>query len=241
VVELEDGFYPRGPGTATDFPGMMNRTERTIVSVIIALICPASLLFLFWWISAALSISGIWPLSEGWIGAAAICGLCFGVVLNILYLKRWVGRFYTINMKFLRVAYLFWSAIAVALLMGLPFLNIVLGTLAGLYVGRKQHHSESARDKFEKAAGKASFFTALVTGTEALFIGILALREDIVARVISSVMGLHQAVADGPIGLGFIMVTCVVLILVQYWCTRAAARFAFELSAPSPNTAVEES
>jgi hypothetical protein len=219
----------------------MSKTEKTIIAVVIAVLCPASLFFLFWWLSAGLSSSGILPVSEGWIAMAAISGLCLGAVLDILYLKRWMNSFYRIDTKFMLVAYLFWSAIAVAILMGLPFLNIALGTLAGLYMGRKQRYEESVKDKFAKAARKVSSFTACVTGTEGLFIGILALREDIVAQVLSSVTGLHQSVSGGVIGIGLVMIMCLILMVVQYWFTRTAARFAFELGAPSPGTAVEKS
>jgi len=219
----------------------MSKAEKTIIAVVIAALCPASLFFLLWWLSAALSISHILPTSEGWIGAAAISGLCLGVVLDILYLKRWMSTFYRINMKFMLFGYLLWSAIAVAILMGLPFLNIVLGILAGLYVGRKQHHAQAVRDDFAKTAKKISSFTALVIGTEALFIGILALREDTVAKVLGSVTGLQQSAISGPIGMGLVIVMCLVLMVVQYCCTRTAARFAFGLGAPAPGSAMEKS
>ena len=239
-MELGDRCYTCGPGPAPDLPSMMNRTERTIIAAVTAVICPASLFFLFWWISAALSISGMLPLSEGWIAAAAISGLCLGAVLDILCLNRWIGNFYSINTKFLLLAYLFWSAVAVALLMGLPFLNIALGILAGLYMGRKQYHAGSARDTFAKTARNVSCFTTFVTGAEALPIGVLALGEDI-GKIFGSAVGLVQSVAGGPMGIPLVIVICVLLMVAQYWCTRAAARFAFKLGAPAPGAAAERS
>ena len=212
---------------------MMNKTERTIVGLTIAVTCPASLFFLCWWISAALSIFHVLPVSQNWIGIIAVSGLCLGVALDVLYLRRWINRFYSVNTEFMIFAYLFWSAIAVALLMGLPLLNIALGILAGLYIGRKRLHEQAARDAFRKTAWKISLFTALVTGLEALPIGLLGLKEGMAMEMSGSVTGLSRMLVTGPVGIAIVIMLCLILMVIQFLCTRTAAKFAFGLGAAS--------
>jgi hypothetical protein len=131
------------------------------------------------------------------------------------------------------IAYLFWSAIAVALVMGLPLLNIVLGMLAGLYIGRKQLHEETARDSFTKTAWRVSLFTALVTGLEALPIGLLGLKEGLAKEMPGSVTVLSRWLTTGPLGIAIVIMLSLTLMVIQFLCTRTAAKFAFGLGAAS--------
>lgn len=159
----------------------------------------------------------------------------------MLYLKRWMDGFYNVNTMFMIMAYLFWSAIAVALLMGLPLLNIILGILAGLYIGRKQLHKKAPRDPFTKTAWKVSLFTALVTGLEALPIGFLALRESTVNEVLVSVIGSSQSVATDSLGIAIVIMLCLMLMVIQFLCTRTAAKIAFGLGSAFVESKTEKS
>ncbi len=207
----------------------MGRTGSIIVGLVIGIICPLSLFVLWWWVAAALSIYRLFPIPESGIATAAFTGLGIGIVLDILGLKNWITRFYSLDVKLTVLAYLFWSAMAVAFFMGLPFGNIALGTLAGLYVGRKQYHTGASKSLFARSAKNVSIFTALVTGAEALPIGILALDEQSVVATLRAVAGLDQSVTAGSIGVGLVGVGCLALMAVQFWCTRTAAALAFRL------------
>lgn len=205
----------------------MSRAESTIVGLFIGIICPASLFVLFWWVAAALTIYGVFSIPESGIATAAFTGLGLGILLDILGLKNWITRFYSLDVKLTVLAYLFWSAVAVAFFMGLPFGNIALGTLAGLYVGRKQYYAGASRDLFARSARNVGIFTALVTGAEALPIGILALGEQTVVAGLRAIVGLDESVTTGLIGVSLVGVGCLVLMVVQFWCTRTAATLAF--------------
>jgi len=224
----------KAPGYATFLPleadeETMSRAESTVVGFVVGIICPASLFVLWWWIAATLAIYHVLPIVESGIATAAFTGLGIGIVLDIFCLKNWMVKFYNVDAKLMVLAYLFWSVIAVAFLMGLPFGNIALGTLAGLYVGRKQYHAGESGNRFTKAARNVSIFTALVTGAEAFPIGLLGLHESIIVEAFRAVAGLDQSVTTGPIGMGLVGVMCIVLMVVQFWCTRTAAALAFRL------------
>ena len=207
----------------------MSTAESTIVGLLIGIACPASLFVLWWWVAAALTIYHVFSIPDSGIATAAFTGLGIGIVLDILGLKNWITRFYSLDVKLTVLAYLFWSAVAVAFFMGLPFGNIALGTVAGLYVGRKQYHTGASKSLFAIGARNVSIFTALVTGAEAFPIGILALDEQSVVASLRAIVGLDQLVTTGLIGVGLVGVGCLVLMAVQFWCTRAAAAFAFRI------------
>ncbi len=213
----------------------MSRTERIIVAVAIAIICPATLFFLLWWISAALSICHLLPISESSIAVAAVSGLCLGALLDIFYLKRWIPKFYRVNTTLTVLLYLFWSAIAVALLMGLPFLNLAWGICAGLYVGRKHRHIKATAGELAKAARYVGIFTALITGLEALAVGLLSLREGVAQTILAPLTGLQPSAIKGPPGVLVIGLLCTALMAMQFWCTRTAATWAFRARISSQN------
>ncbi len=206
----------------------MSRAESIIIGFVIAVICPLSLFVLWWWVAAALRIYGLFSISEHGIATAAFTGLGLGILLDILGLKNWIARFYSIDMKLTALAYLFWSAMASAFFMGLPLGTIALGTLAGLYVGRKQYHAGASGDLFARSARNVSIFTALVTGAEALPIGVLALGESITLAGLRAI-GLDQSVSTGLTGVGLVGIGCLVLMVVQFWFARTAAALAFRL------------
>jgi len=206
----------------------MSRAESTIVGLVIGIMSPVSLFVLWWWVAAALSIYRVFSIPDSGIATAAFTGLGLGIVLDLLCLKNWITKFYSLDVKLTVLAYLFWSAMAVAFFMGLPFGNIALGTLAGLYVGRKQYHAGASGDLFARSARNVGIFTALVTGAEALPIGILALGEQSVVASLQAI-GLDQSATTGLRGVGLVGVVCVVLMVVQFWCTKTAAALAFRL------------
>ncbi|MFQ5886444.1 MAG: hypothetical protein ACE5II_04325 [Anaerolineae bacterium] len=206
----------------------MSRAESTVVGLLIGILCPLSLFVLLWWVTAALTIYHVFSIPESAIATAAFTGLGLGILLDIFCLKNWITRFYSLDVKLTLLAYLFWSAMAVAFFMGLPFGNIALGTLAGLYVGRKQYHVGASEDLFARSARNVSIFTALVTGAEALPIGILALGEQSVVASLRAI-GLDQSATTSLIGVGLVGVGCLALMVVQFWCTRTAAAFAFRV------------
>jgi len=221
------------PGYATFLPmeadgETMSRAESTIVGLFIGIMCPVSLFVLWWWVAAALGIYRLLSISDSRIATAALTGSGIGIVLDVLRLKSWITKFYTLDVKLTVLAYLFWSAIAVAFFMGLPFGNIALGTLAGLYVGRKQCHAGASRDLFARSARNVGIFTALVTGAEALPIGVLALGEPIIVAGLRAI-ALDQSLTTGLMGAGLLGVGCLVLMVVQFWCTKTAAALAFRI------------
>jgi hypothetical protein len=207
----------------------MGRTESLLVRVILAILCPVSMFIAMWWVSAASSIYRWLPISDSTIGIMALAGLALGLVLDVLFLRRWTAAFYRAGVRPLVLLYLFWSAVAVAFLMGLPVGNLGLGTLAGVYVGRRQRYQQARGQALVKAVRNASLFTAVVTGAEALPIGLLALHEQSVVDTLRALFRLDPSAVAGPLGIALIVLLCLLLMAVQFGCAQAAAVTAFGL------------
>ena len=211
----------------------MGRSESILVSLVLGGLCPI-LGFLFcWWTAAALVIGGVVPLGERGIAAAAFGGLAVGLVLDAVWLKRWVARFYTARLRIVAAVYLACSVVAVASFMGLPAGNLVLGVLAGVYAARRARHAAldgaAAARFFRRTAG----FAAAVTSLEALPIGLLALRDQSVAALLRAELGL-RVTAAGPAGVGLVLLACVALAAFQFYASRAAARLTHGWASATP-------
>lgn len=217
-------------------PLTMSPRESAAVTLFVGMLCPAALFVLCWWASAALAIYGLLPLPEWSIAAAALSGLGAGLILDLLFLRRWASSFYAWDYRLLVPLYLFGSAVAVAWFMGFPLGNVTWGTLAGVYVGRKQHHEAASPSAARQAIRRVGTFTAVVTGLEALPIGLMALNEGIAVRTIQAVTGLDQQTIAGPFGVAMVIVLCLLLMGLQWWCTTSAARIALSRSGAAIST-----
>ena len=205
----------------------MTRTESIAVGFAAGILCPLLLFVLCWWSTAALTMYHVLRIPESGIAVAAFTGMALGITLDVLYLRRWIPRFYRVDVRVMMLVYLCCSVIAVAFFMGLPVGNVVLGTLAGVYIGRREYHATRNEESVSKTVRKASFFTAAVTGAEALPIGLLALNEDWVVEWLQRVTGMDAGAVTGLFGIGVVVVLFAVLMTVQFWCTKTMARIAF--------------
>ncbi|MDY7078503.1 MAG: hypothetical protein SXV54_16430, partial [Chloroflexota bacterium] len=205
----------------------MTKTESVAVGFVVGILCPLLLFALCWWITAMLVIYHVLHIPEIGIAVAAFTGLALGITLDVLYLRRWIPRFYSVDVRVMMLVYLCCSVIGVAFFMGLPGGNVVLGTLAGIYVGRREYHAVGRGESVSKTIRRASLFTAIVTGAEALPIGLLALNEDWVVEWLQRVTGMEAEAVTGLFGIGLVVVLCAVLMAVQFWCTKTMAWIAF--------------
>ncbi len=207
----------------------MSRWEKIIVGIFIGIACAVSFAVLGWWSSAALSIYHVLPISDQGIAIATSLGRGLGLLLDVLFLRTWIAGFYDADLIVAAPIYLFWIVVATAWFMGLPLGTFLLGLLAGLYIGRRHRHAGIAAADFAHQAGKASLLVALVTGVASLGIGLLALREPYVWTAIQSLVRTGPGAATLVVGAGLVLVLCLVLVGLQYWCTRAVATFVFRV------------
>jgi len=161
--------------------------------------------------------------------ASALTGLSLGLLLDVLFLRRWVRRFYTANMWLMIILYLGLSIVAVAFFMGLPVGTIALGITAGVYMGRRENHVHIDRVNVVRTLRKTAFIAASITAMAALPIGILALNEQDILRMLENLSGLNQSSLRGLAGFTLIGLLCILLFLIQYWFSKKAGLLAFSM------------
>lgn len=205
----------------------MSKLESTIIGLFVGIACPFLVFVAFWWTAALLHLQGF-PVSEGMIKTAALTGLGLGCLLDVLFLRRWVGKFYMANPWLIVMVYLGLCVVAVGSFMGVPVGSLSLGIAAGVYIGRREHHRQADVVLAATTFHKAAIFAASVTTLAALPIGILALQtEKGTLTWLENTFDLNpNSLQDGG---GFILIgfLCVLLFLMQYWSTRMAGRLAF--------------
>ncbi|MGD0651282.1 MAG: hypothetical protein ABSA97_09115 [Verrucomicrobiia bacterium] len=201
----------------------MSRTESISIAVFVSIACPLSTFVLAWWGSTFVTMS------ERIVTYSALTGLGLGLLLLGVWLRRWIHNFYTVRIILAVSAYLFWSVIALAFFMGLPIGNLALGSLAGLYIGRKAHHQGIATSLFERQAQWVGLFTAAVVGLISTAMGILAIQERETMQVILGLVGLSQLAATETGRVVLVAIAVPALIAIQYWLTRVAASWGYKV------------
>ena len=206
----------------------MNRTESIVVGLLLGLACPLLTFVLCWWTTAVIHMCFPRVPVQAVI-TAAITGLGIGIVLDIVYLQRWINVFYTANVWILVTVYLGLCTVGVAFFMGLPVGTFLLGIGANVYVGRRLHHSQTDSAAATSTLRKAAIFAAWVTTMGALPIGLLALADQGVLEFLETLLGLRQTDLQGFLGVTLVAVLCLVLFAAQYGCSRLSGQWALSL------------
>lgn len=203
--------------------------ERALAGAGVAVAVPVSLSVAGWWVSASLALSGLLQIGDTHIAMSALAGLIGGVMLDIVFLGRWVRSFYAVPLVAMVPLYLFWTAIATAWFMGLPFGNLTLGTLAGAYMGRRALHAGADEWEFRRQALVTALVAANVTGLAALGIGLLAMREPYTLAFARRILGLEGLVSAQSADVVIVTGAVLALSVVQFLLCRGASECAFRL------------
>jgi hypothetical protein len=201
----------------------LSRTESILIALFVSIACLLSTFVLAWWGSTFVTMS------ERIVTYSALAGLGLGLLLLVVWLRRWIHSFYAVSSILTVSAYLCWSVIALASFMGLPVGNLVLGSLAGLYIGRKAHHQCMATSLFERQARQVGLFTAAVVGFISTAMGILAVQERETMQVILGLVGLSRLAATETGRVVLVAIAVPALIAIQYWLTRVAASWGYKV------------
>jgi hypothetical protein len=206
----------------------MSKTENIIVGVFLAGVCPLLVFVVCWWTAAIVSMN-VPGISEHEIALAALSGLTVGIVLDLLFLPRWIRGFYTAGRRWMWTFYAALFLLAGAMFMGVPVGTFGLGLLTGVYAGRRYHHAGSEAAAAGHDLRRVSFFTALLTAVTALPISILGLKEQTVIDLVRKIPGIEPSILQGASGAGVVCLFCVVLFAALYGGSLAAGWWAYRM------------
>jgi hypothetical protein len=160
-------------------------------------------------------------------GPWALWSLVPAVVIDILFLKKWVRNAYHTNSKILAGIYLFYSVVALGMGMGIPILNFVLGIMAGVYIARRMHFHRADEQRRKQAFRKTAVFCAVVMAIMCCLMTLLG----IVGKVPGSKFETPflSFTFTVPIFIAVVLTGGAVLVLLQYWLTTIAAKVTIKL------------
>jgi hypothetical protein len=207
----------------------VSKREKVLVGGFVGAAVPFTLMVVGWWGSASLLMTGLLRVTDAQIAAAAWAGLALGLLLDFACLRKWIDGFYYVDLRLLAPVYLFWTVIATAFFMGLPLGNLLLGAVAGAYIGRRAVNISLAPAAIGPLVRRVSIFTGIITSAAALGIGFLAAREPYTLAPFRRLLGLERVEGTMVVDLGIVSVAVLVLAGIQVRLTRQSAVAALRL------------
>ena len=199
---------------------MVSKIESLILGMFLGLVPPVFCLLTTLVITAILfeiEVFGPWML---W-------SLVPGIIIDIVFLKKWVSKAYQINNKALAAIYLFCSVVALGMGMGVPIFNFALGIAAGLYSARKMHFIGADEERRNQDFRKTAVFSAMVMALMCCLITLWAIAGQMIGyRFETPFLSFTFTV---PIFSAVVLTGGAVLVLLQYWLTHLSAKLAFKL------------
>lgn len=205
----------------------MSRFESIIIKLLIYFFIPLGCFVLFWWGSATIFLLDIFPVSENNIAISAFLGLAIGVGLIIVFGNKLYKNFYSIKARYLIFSYLFFSLIGFAFFMGVPVLYLAIGTLAGMYIGRRFRFHQKVANEFAHTLNKASLAIAALSAGFALLTGLASLSETSVTDFLNSIFSIINLQAVGLFGILLAIIYAVLIFTLQYFLTKKAGILGF--------------
>lgn len=195
------------------------KMESCMIGILLGAIFPIMLFLTGWWVSIGL-------VAENDIFKFAFLGLGVGVLIDLVFLKKWVGNAFNLNKVILVLIYLFYSFCIYGFFMGLPVPNTAMGIIAGLCMGRKMYHQKADGKEFDRNVKVTSIVTTIVMTLICLSSALLALGETSLPAELEAMFHLNFEVTWQMI-IAMIVLGGTTLILSQYWLTKKAASLAF--------------
>jgi len=167
------------------------------------------------------------------LGAWELWSLVPGVIIDIVFLKKWVKNAYQLNNRILVAIYLFYSVVALGMGMGVPIFNLALGILAGIYIARKMHIFGADEEQHKQAFRRMAMFCSAAMVMVCCLITLLAIAGQMIGyRFETPWLSFTFTV---PVFFTICFTGGSALVLLQYWLTLAAAKTTFRLSGVSRN------
>ena len=133
----------------------MSKIESVILGMFFGLLPPVFCFLMTGLVAAILY-------EPGDFGPWMLWSLVPAIIIDIIFLKRWVRRAYQINNKALATIYLFCSVVALGMGMGVPLFNFALGIAAGVYSARRMHFAGADEARRQKYFKKTAVFCSVV-------------------------------------------------------------------------------
>ena len=195
----------------------MNRFDNVFGGILIGIIIPILTLCTFWWGSYLLDL---------YIQFWAISGIILGIVIDIIFLSKLLRRFYYLSTISLALLYLFYSIGMFGFFMGVPIFNIVLGIIAGIYIGRRMKVRRQEKEVFQKSLRQTAGFSFVVLLIICLSSAFIAITDPYTGVNLQGMLNLSFEVTKPNI-LGVIIIGGALLLFIQNVLLMKAGKAAY--------------
>lgn len=192
--------------------------ERLYLQVMIGIVPPVFFLLAGWW-------GSLYFVPEEAVKFFALGGLLLGLFLDILCMRRWLRKAYTLPVGWFVVIYLFYSAGLFGFFMGVPVFNALLGIMGGYYVGICLRFAQKDQAEVEIAARRTALFAAGMLAAVCAASWTIAYLDPSTAANINGMFHLSRPISRENILL-FSAFAGVGLAALEYFITRATVKFA---------------
>jgi hypothetical protein len=202
----------------TTLNALLARIERLFLTVVIGLIFPILLGLAGWWGSIPF-------VSQDRIILFAMGGVLAGVLVDLLFLRRWIRKALSAPILWPGAAYLFYSVGVFGFFMGVPVFNLLLGPVWGYFMGMRLQSANADKPTVAKAAHRSALFTSGVLALACLASLVIAFLDPSLEANIQGMFSLSEPL-DRSLILGLSTVASAVLVVTEYFLTRTAVKFA---------------
>jgi hypothetical protein len=152
------------------------------------------------------------------IFACALGGAMIGVIVDVVFLKRWLVAAWNSDLFIWMGIYLFYTVCLFGFFMGVPVFNLVLAIPAGYYVARRASIQEMDELTEKEFFLSTKIFTTVVIALICLTSAFLALRDPTTAENLELMLRLSFKVTQ-PMIIGLIVVGGAGILVINWWLT----------------------
>jgi hypothetical protein len=197
----------------------MRRIEIIILGVLLGMI-PITIFFLAgWWISIPF-------VAENHIVFYALAGVCLGILIDILFLKKWVKQIYSSKPVVWLSIYLFYCICILGFFMGVPVFHVLLALPAGFFVAGLLLHENADIKRKKRVIFQSSLWISGILAVVCLTSGIIALLSPSTASELQHMLGLPFQISSSML-VGIILAGGIFLLILQWFIFKKSVAFSY--------------
>jgi len=211
----------------------MQRIENIMIGTVLGAVPVIACFVAGWWLCIPF-------VPESHIIYGALTGLLVGILIDLIFLRRWVRNAFSMKIWLWVDIYVFYSLGMFGLFMGVPIFNTILALPAGFFIGRRLVHNGSDFGSMKKAARQTAAFTTGILGLICLASASIALLSSSTASDIRGMLRLPFQVTLVMI-VGIILVGGAMILALNWWLTAKVIERVYLCSTPKvlPQTATQ--
>jgi hypothetical protein len=147
-------------------------------------------------------------------------GILFGLVTDILILKKLINNRFNLPGWALIAFYLFFNIGMYGMFMGFPVFNLIWGAVAGYYFGNKIIDNRIPLGEQAPISNRIALFTGAIMLLICISSGMIAMIDKYTGKSLQGMLRLQYEVSKTGI-MGIILIGGLALIIAQYFLTKA--------------------